>query len=39
MRRDFLSASETVVDAFGIEPDNDGGINFSWPVVVLRAVK
>lgn len=38
LRRDFLSASEAVVDAFGIEPEG-GGINFSWPVVVLRAVK
>lgn len=38
LRRDFLSASEAVVDAFGIEPEGDG-INFNWPVVVLRAVK
>ena len=38
LRRDFLSASEAVVNAFGIEPDGDG-INFSWPVVVSRAVK
>lgn len=38
LRRDFLSASEAVVDAFEIEPEGDG-INFSWPVVVLRAVK
>ncbi len=38
LRRDFLSASEAVVDAFEIEPEGDG-INFSWPVVVSRAVK
>ena len=38
LRRDFLSASEAVVNAFGIEPEGDG-INFSWPVVVSRAVK
>ena len=39
LRSDFLSAPQAVVDAFGIQPDDNGGIDFSWPVVVLRAVK
>jgi ubiquinone/menaquinone biosynthesis C-methylase UbiE len=38
LRRDFLSASPAAQDAFQIEP-LDGDISFSWPCLVLRAVK
>jgi ubiquinone/menaquinone biosynthesis C-methylase UbiE len=38
LRRDFLSASPAVREAFQIEP-RDGDINFSWPCLVLQAVK
>ena len=38
LRRDFLSAPESVAAAFGISPDGPA-INFHWDVLVLRAVK
>jgi ubiquinone/menaquinone biosynthesis C-methylase UbiE len=38
LRRDFLTASAPVVDAFGIRRQGDE-ISFSWDVLVLRAVK
>ena len=38
LREDFLSASPAIRDAFEIEPVGDD-IRFSWPCVVLRAVK
>lgn len=38
LRRDFLTASASIVDAFGIRPQGDE-ISFSWDVLVLRAVK
>ena len=38
LRRDFLSASDAAVTAFGIRPDGDA-IHFYWDVLVVRAVK
>ncbi len=38
LRRDFLGASASIVDAFGIRHQGEE-INFSWDVLVLRAVK
>ena len=38
LRRDFLSAPESVAVAFGIQPDGPA-INFHWDVLVLRATK
>lgn len=38
LRRDFLTASTSIVDAFGIRLQGDE-ISFNWDVLVLRAVK
>lgn len=38
LRREFLTAPEAMVAAFGIQIDGDA-INFSWDTLVLRAVK
>ncbi len=38
LRKDFLGASGEVIEAFQIRPAN-GDIHFSWPCLVLRAVK
>ena len=38
LRRDFLTASAPIVDAFGIRLQGEE-ISFSWDVLVLRAVK
>ena len=38
LRRDFLSAPASVVEAFGIQPEGQA-INFHWDALVLRAVK
>ena len=38
LRRDFLTASASIVDAFGIRLQGEE-ISFSWDVLVLRAVK
>ena len=38
LREDFLGASGEVIEAFQIRPVN-GDIHFSWPCLVLRAVK
>lgn len=38
LRRDFLTAPESVVAAFGIQPDGEA-IKFHWDVLVFRAVK
>lgn len=38
LRKDFLSASQSVKEAFQIEPVEDD-IHFSWPCLVFRAVK
>ena len=40
LRQDFLGASDAVNKAFMIDPHDGGGlINFSWPALVVRAVK
>jgi ubiquinone/menaquinone biosynthesis C-methylase UbiE len=38
LRRDFLSASPAVREAFQIEP-LDGDIHFSWPCLIFQAIK
>ena len=39
LRRDFLTATPEMVDAFRIAPHEDGDIHFSWPCWIFRAVK
>jgi ubiquinone/menaquinone biosynthesis C-methylase UbiE len=39
LRRDFLTATPEMVDAFRIAPQEDGDIHFSWPCWIFRAVK
>ena len=39
LRKDFLSASPAVKEAFETAPNADGDISFSWPSLVLRAVR
>ena len=42
LRKDFLAASTPVKEAFQIRPvegDDAGDISFSWPCLILRAVK
>ena len=38
LREDFLGASGEIIEAFQVRPV-DGDIHFSWPCLVLRAVK
>ena len=38
LRRDFLSARPSVVEAFGIRPEGEA-IHFHWDVLVVRAVR
>ena len=39
LRKDFLTASPEVKQAFEIESTGDGEISFSWPCWIFRAVK
>lgn len=39
LRQDFLRASDAVKKAFVIEPQGNGMIDFSWPALVVRALK
>ena len=39
LREDFLTAPDAVREAFMIEPEDRGMISFSWPALVVRALK